>query len=73
METAHDPTLWSPDLDRSQIRSRALVGVAAPIQRNAAEILRYEAAARDIPLGHLIRKVLEVVAQDDLFAAILDP
>jgi hypothetical protein len=72
MDTARDPTIWALDLDRSQVRSRALVGVAASIQRNAAEILRYEAAARDIPMGTLIGKILEMVAKDDLFVAILD-
>lgn len=72
MKAAHDPTLWAIDLDRSQIRSRALVGVAAAIHHNASEILRYEAAARGIPLGTLIGKILELVAEDDLFAAVLD-
>jgi hypothetical protein len=34
--------------------------------------LRPAAAARDMPVTRLIRELLDVVAQDDLVAAILD-
>ena len=73
LETSPDPTLWALALDRLElIKTSRIVGVASAVHHNVSEILKYEAAAKDIPLHVLIRAILENVANDDLFAAVLD-
>lgn len=68
-----DPTLWAIDRDRKELTaSRRMVGVAASVHHTAADILKYEAAYRGVPVSTLLGKILETVAKDDLFAAIID-
>lgn len=78
-ETSADFTLWALDPERKYrsrelpyIRSRQKIGVSAAIQIDMAAVIKYEAASRGLSTAELVRNILEAVADDDLFGAVLD-